>query len=104
MTTTFIRTVMGTVFLGAACFAAQGQEMSRITCAAGGQIYDVGDVACIPACHGQQQLAKCEQAGAGASWTSISNSCPSALIKTPRQSFRAASADISPRAADFVLR
>ena len=104
MTITIYRIIMGAAFFSAACFAAQAQEMSRVTCAAGGQSYDVGDVACIPACHGQQQLAKCEKAGEGASWTSISNSCPNAMNLSPRQSFKAASADINPRAADFVLR
>ncbi len=104
MTTTIYRIIMGATFLAAACFASQAQEMSRVTCAAGGLNYDVGDVACIPACHGQQQLAKCEKSGEGASWTSISNSCPNAMNRSPRQSLRAANADISPRVLVFALR
>ena len=53
------------------------------TCTSAGNTYQLGDYACIPACHGQRRLARCDAAGATASWTYVSNACPSAMINTP---------------------
>jgi hypothetical protein len=59
---------------------ANGQEAAPITCIAQGRDYRIGDIACIPACHGQQRLAKCEQTNnGGVTWTSISDTCPQAM-------------------------
>ena len=56
------------------------QEAAPVTCIAQGRDYVVGDIACIPACHGNQRLAKCEQTGnGGVTWTPISDSCPQAM-------------------------
>ncbi|MGI9401496.1 MAG: hypothetical protein ACR2O0_09595 [Rhizobiaceae bacterium] len=68
-------------------FGAEAQEATPLTCAAEGRSYEIGETACIPACHGQQQLARCEQSDSGVTWTSISTSCPNALNFSPRLNF-----------------
>lgn len=52
-------------------------------CMSSGNPYQVGEYACIPACHGQRRLARCDTAGSAASWTYISEACPSAMINAP---------------------
>ena len=56
---------------------------SPAVCTSAGNSYQAGDYACIPACHGQRRLARCDVAGQSASWTYVSNACPSAMINTP---------------------
>ncbi len=56
---------------------------SSAVCTSAGNTYNVGDYACIPACHGQRRLARCDAAGQSASWTYVSNACPSAMINAP---------------------
>ncbi len=56
---------------------------SPAVCTSAGNTYNVGDFACIPACHGQRRLARCDVAGQSASWTYVSNACPSAMINAP---------------------
>jgi hypothetical protein len=83
------QTVLGFALLAAASAGglnvAQAQDMTTGTCTAGDRVYESGQVACIPACHGQQRLAKCDQTTTGFGWTTISNSCPSAMNLVPRQ-------------------
>lgn len=52
-------------------------------CTSAGNSYKVGDYACIPACHGQRRLARCDVTGVSAAWTYVSNACPSAMITAP---------------------
>jgi hypothetical protein len=52
-------------------------------CMSAGNTYKAGDYACIPACHGQRRLARCDVVGQAASWTYVSNACPSAMINAP---------------------
>lgn len=52
-------------------------------CTSAGNSYNAGDYACIPACHGQRRLARCDVVGQSASWTYVSNACPSAMINAP---------------------
>jgi hypothetical protein len=52
-------------------------------CTSAGNTYSAGDYACIPACHGQRRLARCDVVGQSASWTYVSNACPSAMINGP---------------------
>ena len=52
-------------------------------CTSAGNTYSAGDYACIPACHGQRRLARCDAVGQSASWTYVSNACPSAMINAP---------------------
>jgi hypothetical protein len=78
------RSIAAAFVFAAACagmsLAANGQEAAPITCIAQGRDYVVGDIACIPACHGSQRLAKCEQTNnGGVTWTPISDSCPQAM-------------------------
>lgn len=63
----------------ASVWVANAQEMST-TCVSAGNVYKAGDVACIPACHGQQRLARCDAATDTAQWTTVSNTCPSAML------------------------
>ncbi len=56
---------------------------SSAVCTSAGNTYRAGDYACIPACHGQRRLARCDVVGQAASWTYVSNACPSAMINTP---------------------
>jgi hypothetical protein len=58
-------------------------------CMNSGRAYKIGEYACIPACHGQRRLARCDspsgQAQAAdqsqaATWTFVSDVCPSAML------------------------
>src|SRR5262249_35024971 len=50
-------------------------------CQNSGRDYKVGEYACIPACHGQRRLARCDAVqSASATWTFVSDVCPSALL------------------------
>ncbi len=49
-------------------------------CLNSGRQYKVGEFACIPACHGQRRLARCDKVAETASWTYVSDACPSALL------------------------
>ena len=51
-------------------------------CQNSGRDYRVGEYACIPACHGQRRLARCDAAAqsASAAWTYVSDVCPSAML------------------------
>ena len=49
-------------------------------CQNSGRDYKVGEYACIPACHGQRRLARCDAAAQSATWTYISDVCPSAML------------------------
>ena len=53
------------------------------TPAAAGVSYQVGEFACIPACHGQRRMARCDAVSTRASWTYVSDACPSAMINAP---------------------
>ncbi len=55
-------------------------ENQVLSCLANGQAYTPGEVACVPGCHGRQRLARCDALSTNADWTTISDSCPSALI------------------------
>jgi hypothetical protein len=56
---------------------------SPVTCTSAGNTYQLGDYACLPACHGRRRLARCDAVGQAGSWTYVSNACPSAMINTP---------------------
>ena len=51
-------------------------------CQNSGRDYKVGEYACIPACHGQRRLARCDAAAqsTAAAWTYVSDVCPSAML------------------------
>ena len=72
-----IRLFLASMISVAGLAAAQAQEAS---CSNAGNVYQVGDVACIAACHGRQRLAKCELVSNAATWTTLSESCPSARL------------------------
>lgn len=69
--------------LGFAGSPALGQDAPAVTtavCTNAGTQYKVGEYACIAACHGQRRLARCDAAAQSASWTYVSETCPSAMI------------------------
>lgn len=67
------------IFISAHNASAQDGQGTTATCVADGRSYIPGEIACIPACYGQQRLAKCEQTDTGAGWTNISDRCPTAM-------------------------
>lgn len=52
-------------------------------CMNAGVQYKVGEYACIAACHGARRLARCDAAAQAATWTYVSDACPSAMINAP---------------------
>jgi hypothetical protein len=52
-------------------------------CRNAGNVYKIGDFACIAACHGARRLAQCKQASYGTTWIYVSDVCPSAHIVPP---------------------
>jgi hypothetical protein len=63
---------------------AFAQDQATLICTNAGISYKVGEYACIAACHGQRRLARCDAAAQTvASWTYVSDVCPSAMIKAP---------------------
>ena len=91
--------VLFLAFEAAGSLEAAAQDSTQIACSAAGRNYQPGEVACIPACHGAQQLAKCEQTGSGVKWTNIANSCPNASLPKP-QLFSQADTDFMARLKD----
>jgi hypothetical protein len=80
------RRVMTRIVFALAALAALtiGAAAQEPTCSNSGNIYQVGDVACITPCHSQQtRLARCERQVSGATWTYLSESCPSATLLEP---------------------
>jgi hypothetical protein len=53
---------------------------ATLVCMNSGKQYQVGDYACLPACHGRQRYARCDLVAKVASWTYISDVCPMALL------------------------
>ncbi len=55
------------------------------SCTSGGLTYQVGEYACLPACHGERRLAQCEVSVTTKQplWTYVSDGCPSAMIINP---------------------
>jgi len=73
-------TILATI-LAAAAVPAYAQ--SALVCVNAGLTYKVGEFACIAACHGQRRLARCDAVAEKASWTYVSEICPSAMIVAP---------------------
>jgi hypothetical protein len=60
--------------------AEDAPTASTLVCTNAGTQYKVGEYACIAACHGQRRLARCDAVAQSASWTYVSDACPSAMI------------------------
>lgn len=60
-----------------------GQGGTSLACTNAGSQYKVGEFACIAACHQQRRLARCDVVSEKASWTYVSEACPSAMIINP---------------------
>jgi hypothetical protein len=54
---------------------------AELACLSDGHSYRVGEYACLPACHGKFRYARCDAVATSASWTFISDTCPSALLE-----------------------
>jgi hypothetical protein len=61
-------------------FSFAGAGAQEVACVNSGNIYKIGDIACLPGCHGQQRLARCDMGTNTGTWTTVSNTCPSAMI------------------------
>lgn len=72
------------LFFGLAMVAAglsagpAAAQTSSLTCTNDGVAYKIGETACIAACHGTRQLARCERVAESTTWTYVSDVCPSA--------------------------
>ena len=65
--------------LSAGAALAQDVAPNSATCLNSGNQYKVGEYACIAACHGARRLARCDAVAQTASWTYVSDACPSAM-------------------------
>lgn len=70
------------ILAGVAVLPAVAQEETQI-CRNAGNVYKVGEFACIAACHGARRLAQCKQASYGTTWIYVSDVCPSAHVVPP---------------------
>ncbi len=80
---TWLRLTMTAAGVALWAGAAQAQEQTTFICTNAGIQYEVGEYACIPACHGQRRLARCDTVAERASWTYVDDACPSAMIINP---------------------
>ena len=77
------RLFLGTLIvaaMSAVSAAAQDVKPSTALCTNSGNEYKVGEYACIAACHGARRLARCDAVAQTASWTYVSDACPSAML------------------------
>jgi hypothetical protein len=63
--------------------APQSPSDVSSVCVNAGNRYEVGEFACIAACHQQRRLARCDVVANRTSWTYVSEACPSAMINPP---------------------
>ena len=83
------RALLFGVFFAATALPAAAQDASSppaettLACLHAGTSYGVGEFACIAACHQQRRLARCDVVSENASWTYVSEACPSASINPP---------------------
>lgn len=97
------RTLMALVFAGAAAASVPAPAAeATLVCMNAGRQYQVGDYACIPACHGRQRYARCDAVAENASWTYISDVCPVALL-APAQPRAASLAPVNSRMTPLPL-
>jgi hypothetical protein len=78
------RFLLGAAMMAAILAAAPAWgDAASLVCLYAGQQYKVGEFACIAACHGERRLARCDAGAATASWTYVSDACPSAILIPP---------------------
>jgi hypothetical protein len=77
--------VLASAFAGPPAIAQDGTPpaASAALCSYAGRDYKVGEFACIAACHGNRRLARCDAILDSASWTYVSDTCPSASLNPP---------------------
>jgi hypothetical protein len=71
--------LVGVVLMSAAVATTPaGAQEATLVCTNAGNIYKVGEFACVAACHGARRLARCDLVIKTATWTYVSEVCPSA--------------------------
>jgi len=80
---TWLRLTVSAAGVALCASAALAQDKATLICTNAGIQYQPGEYACIPACHGQRRLARCDTVAERASWTYVSDACPSAMIINP---------------------
>lgn len=70
----------GLVIAAGSASAQDASSAPQLACTAAGLSYKVGEIACVPACHEARRLARCDGGTDGASWTYISDACPTASL------------------------
>jgi hypothetical protein len=80
---TFVGLIVATASLAGPAMAQDQEQETAQVCVTGGTQYQVGEFACIPACHQQRRLARCDVVAEATSWTYVSDACPSAMIINP---------------------
>lgn len=78
-----LRTIPAVVALAGVTVLPAAAEEATPICRNAGNIYQVGEFACIAACHGARRLAQCKQATYGTTWIYVSDVCPSAHLVAP---------------------
>lgn len=75
--------VLAAIALVASAVAPALAQEATLTCVNAGNTYNIGEFACIAACHGARQLARCDQVAESTTWTYVSDVCPSAHVVPP---------------------
>jgi hypothetical protein len=74
------RIIIGAAFIAAAGLSVGTAQEASLVCTNAGNSYKVGEFACIAACHGARRLARCDVVVETATWTYVSDVCPSAMF------------------------
>ena len=75
------RIIIGAAFVAAGLATGTGHAQdASLICTNAGNSYKVGEFACIAACHGARRLARCDVVVETATWTYVSDVCPSAMF------------------------
>lgn len=81
--TQLTRTLFAGAMLAGAAAAQDQNSTTTLACLNAGVQYEVGEFACIAACHERRRLARCDAIAEKTSWTYVEESCPTAMINAP---------------------
>jgi hypothetical protein len=70
--------IVGAALAAAVSAGVADAQEATLFCTNAGNTYKVGEFACIAACHGARRLARCDVVLKSATWTYVSDACPSA--------------------------
>jgi hypothetical protein len=74
------RIVIGAALIVGTSLSTGMAQEATLACTNAGNSYKVGEFACIAACHGARRLARCDLVTEAATWTYVSDVCPSAMF------------------------